>query len=70
MNLDCVQKDPLNSSPQVRGSLTKPVRLLKSMPPTTRFLVGDVAAEHRHFVIAVSPVVADAQAALEQRLAV
>src|SRR3546814_328638 len=31
--------------------------------------VGDVAAEQRHFVVAVAPVVADAQAALERGLA-
>src|SRR3546814_7228439 len=31
--------------------------------------VGDVAAEQRHFVITVAPVVADAQAALERGLA-
>ena len=26
----------LNEAPKLRGSLMKPVRLLKSMPPTTR----------------------------------
>ena len=59
----------LNCTPQVRGSLTKPVRLLKSMPPTMRLLVEDVAAEQRDLAVIAVPVVADAQAALDHRLA-
>jgi hypothetical protein len=31
-----LQNVALNCAPKVRGSLMKPVRLLKSMPPTTR----------------------------------
>ena len=49
------QNFALNSTPTVRGSLMKPVRLLKSMPPTMRRLVGDVAAEQRDLVVAVAP---------------